>query len=236
MAHRRSYEDELENLFPNQKDRETAREAALERAHDIRKFEIGLYWRRTAYFWTLLAAVFAAFFLIQDAEKIGEEQKKILSSLMASIGVVLSFGWFLANKGSKFWQENWESVVEQIEDKVTGPLYKTEVSRCQSGKKLRDCVTGPGRFSVSRINQLAVGYVMLIWGFLFVYSLFPMCFRCPIDVILWVIAASTLVMIVAIFGWGKSSEWKSVSRFTNRTRELSPCRGQYSRRKEGDPK
>ena len=34
--------------------------AALNRAHEIRKFEIELYWKRATYFWLLQAAVFTA--------------------------------------------------------------------------------------------------------------------------------------------------------------------------------
>ncbi len=37
---------------------------ALERAIDIRKFEIDLYWKRAAYFWTFIAATSAGFFAI----------------------------------------------------------------------------------------------------------------------------------------------------------------------------
>ncbi len=44
---------------------------ALKHAHDIRKFEIDLYWRRAAYFWTFIAAAFGAFFLL---EKTGTPQ------------------------------------------------------------------------------------------------------------------------------------------------------------------
>jgi hypothetical protein len=43
-------------------------EKALEHALDIRKFEIELYWKRASYFWTLIAAAFAAYFLILGAE------------------------------------------------------------------------------------------------------------------------------------------------------------------------
>ena len=38
--------------------------AALDQALDIRKFEIELYWKRTAYFWTLITAAFAGYFVI----------------------------------------------------------------------------------------------------------------------------------------------------------------------------
>ena len=218
MVHRRSFEDELKRLFPSRESRKEAREIALEVAHDIRKFEINLYWRRTAYFWTLLAAVFAGYFLIQDTEQTG-----MLPTLISSIGVVVSFGWFLANKGSKFWQENWEAVVEQIEDKVTGPLYKTEVIRCQNGGTVCDCITGPEKFSVSRINQLAVGYVVLVWVFLLGYSVVPICPLSYVAVINVAILAATVVMMIVIYRCGKSSERSLVSRFTNRVRGVDPC-------------
>ncbi|WP_442906362.1 RipA family octameric membrane protein [Halomonas sp. MES3-P3E] len=39
------------------------------------------------------------------------------------------FPWFCANRGSKFWQKNWEKHVGQLEDKVTGPLYKIILAR-----------------------------------------------------------------------------------------------------------
>jgi len=32
---------------------------AYDKAHQIRQFEIDLYWRRSAYLWTMQAAVFA---------------------------------------------------------------------------------------------------------------------------------------------------------------------------------
>ena len=36
-------------------------------ALDIRKFEIDLYWKRAAYFWTFIAAAFGAYFLMFNA-------------------------------------------------------------------------------------------------------------------------------------------------------------------------
>jgi len=44
---------------------ESQRKESLKYAHEIRKFEIDLYWRRAAYFWTFIVAAFAAFFLLE---------------------------------------------------------------------------------------------------------------------------------------------------------------------------
>jgi hypothetical protein len=40
--------------------------AALALAHDIRKFEIDLYWKRATYFWAFIAVAFAGFFCFQQ--------------------------------------------------------------------------------------------------------------------------------------------------------------------------
>ena len=144
---------------------------ALEQALDIRKFEIELYWKRATYFWTFIGASLAGFIAIQASDF---ANKQDLAIILASLGLVFSFAWFCANRGSKFWQENWEKHVDQLEDKVTGPLYKIILARNKPAsiwEKFVDVVTGPGRISVSKINQLISLYVCLLWIVLLGYSL-----------------------------------------------------------------
>ena len=76
MPQSQNFEDKLKELFPCREQRRQAREKALERAHDIRRFEIDLYWKRATYFWTLLAAVFGGFFLIQASEDLASDNKR----------------------------------------------------------------------------------------------------------------------------------------------------------------
>jgi hypothetical protein len=77
---------------------------ALKYAHDIRKFEIDVYWRRAAYFWTFIAAAFGAFFLL---EKTGTPKQNRDFSWPV-LGLYFSVVWSLANCGSKYWQDNCE--------------------------------------------------------------------------------------------------------------------------------
>ena len=51
-------QDEYERDFLSD---ETKKEKALDHALDIRKFEIELYWKRAAYFWTFIAATLAGY-------------------------------------------------------------------------------------------------------------------------------------------------------------------------------
>lgn len=146
-------------------------ERALDNALDIRKFEIDLYWRRATYFWTFIAATLAGFVAIQASSS---ESKTDLSILLASLGSVFSFGWLCVNRGSKFWQENWEYHVDMLEDLVHGPLYKVVLSRRRPNglnQWLLHGLTGPSPISVSKVNQLISLFVTLVWIGLLTYSL-----------------------------------------------------------------
>jgi len=144
---------------------------ALEQALDIRKFEIELYWKRATYFWTFIGATMAGFLAIQASTA---PNKQDLSVILACLGIVFSFGWVCVNRGSKFWQENWEKHVDVLEDSVTGPLYKIVMSRNKIDKyseKAIHIITGPSSISVSKVNQIISFYVFILWLCLLVYSL-----------------------------------------------------------------
>lgn len=162
-----------EKLTPKQyeekfKDKE---DKALTQALDIRKFEIDLYWKRATYFWTFIGATFAGFIAVEASSA---SNKQDLAIILANLGFVFSFAWFCANKGSKFWQENWEKHVDVLEDDVTGPLYKVVLSRntiTSTLDKVIGFLTGPSKISVSKINQLISLYVSILWICLYFYSL-----------------------------------------------------------------
>ena len=153
----------------------------LDRAHEIRKFEIELYWRRATYFWTLIAAAFVGYFAIQSAKYLKEPDKQILSFLVSNLGLVFSLGWYLINRGSKFWQLNWEIQVDRLEKKLKTELYRLTARRKHGEKWL----VGPGIFSVSKINQLTSLYVILIWILLWVWSCVQWCSQVefPLDIL-----------------------------------------------------
>ena len=50
-------------------DDEAKKLAELQLASDIRKFEIGLFWQRSLFFWGLIAATFLAYANIKDFER-----------------------------------------------------------------------------------------------------------------------------------------------------------------------
>lgn len=150
---------------PNQKSSE-----ALKQALDIRKFEIDLYWKRASYFWVLIGATLVAFIAIAVAKEASHRAE--LSVVISSLGLVFSCAWLAVNKGSKFWQENWEKHVDMLEDEHTGALYKTVFD---SGKDFFSL--GGSSYSVSKVNLVVSFYVVALWLCLLVASLVHM--WCP---------------------------------------------------------
>lgn len=137
---------------------------ALEKAHEIRKFEIDLYWKRATYFWAFQIAIFLGL-----TASLGKDfHLPFLIPIFALLGVVTSVAWHCVNKGSKFWQENWELHIDLLEEEVTGNLYKNVL--CYDDNE-------DNAYSVSRIN-LTVSLVFVgVWAFLFVWFIIPVEYR-----------------------------------------------------------
>jgi hypothetical protein len=193
-----SNEDDYRSDFEGEKG-----EKALAHALDIRKFEIGLYWQRAAYFWALIAAAFAGYFAILSAEHL--EDKEYLAYIVGCIGSLFNWAWFLVNRGSKYWQENWENHVDMLEDAVTGPLYKTVLHRPRQTKIAEKYIIGPAAISVSKINQWVSSFALCIWIALVVHVLpFRLTYRPSIKHI--IIAAITLLFATLMSWQGKTAK------------------------------
>ena len=170
---------------------------ALEHALEVRKFEISLYWHRAAYFWALITVAFAGYFAVLSSEKL--KDRDFFAFIIACIGLLFTWAWFLVNRGSKRWQENWENHVYQLEDATIGPLFKTVLSRPAPQKlSIEALITGPLPISVSKINQWVSTFTLAIW-LLLAYKPLP-----GTSVRYLVVFAMTL-----IFGWCMQSRGRS---------------------------
>jgi len=174
-------------------------ERALAYALDIRKFEIELYWKRATYFWTFIAAAFAGYGLTYETAN----SEPWLSVLFAGLGIVFSFAWYLVNRGSKFWQSNWERHVDILEDMTLGPLYK--VVAVTDDNFSRNQLTSPAQFSVSKINQILSVFVSAIWLLLLVRALLPISTDLPLDCYKIAIVMVVITFLVVLYLKGKSS-------------------------------
>lgn len=185
---------------------------ALDYALDIRKFEIELYWKRAAYFWALIAVAFAGFFAVLGSKDIPE--REFYAFIIGVIGFVFSWSWFLVNKGSKFWQENWENHVNMLEDAVIGPLYKTTLHRPKDCDLFELLITGPARLSVSKVNQWVSFFTIIIWCCL-IWSITPdFSINSPISYsrIIIIFITVTICLLMCFKGKSHVSEQRHIMR------------------------
>ena len=151
--------DEYLALFPQEH-----REKLLKNALDIRKFEIEMYWKRTAFFWAFIVSIYTAFFFLLTKQN--NDEYAIFLVLLSFLAIIFSIAWVFVNKGSKFWQENWEQHVSLLENE---PLYDVFLNPKESGSWYKPFKEYD--FSVSKIN-LFLSFVVSISSFLvFVFSL-----------------------------------------------------------------
>lgn len=127
--------------------------AALGRAHDLRRFEIENYWRRSTYVWGLQLVAFAALAL---STKEGRFYPPIVVPV-AALGILASWAAILTSRGSRFWQKNWERHVDFLEDAVEGRLHKTVLAE-----------GGRPSWSVSRVNERFLVMLLVGWSAVFI--------------------------------------------------------------------
>lgn len=185
---------------------DSVRVRALDRALDIRKFEIDLYWKRATYFWAFLAVTLAGYFTLRAAN-INDDAKKDALLIVSCLGVVFSVTWYFVNRASKFWQENWEKHVNLLEGKVLGPLYETVLSDADVRFWK---VEGPYPFSVSKLNQILSLFVLGLFVMLVGATIFRYYYCCS-----WrpdVLAVITLMLTAAavwyLYWKGRTGWWK----------------------------
>lgn len=163
-------------------------EKALHYALDIRKFEIDLYWRRSAFFWAFIAAIYFAhfslikFFFDSNANEVWHILDKIKTvpilcriALIATAALAFVFchAWLLVNKASKFWQENWEAHVGKLENNSIGKLYDTFLNSTRKKDKSFSSSPlsyKPYDFSVSKIT-IIVSIAVSVLSFLYLLVL-----------------------------------------------------------------
>ncbi|MBY0473933.1 MAG: hypothetical protein K2Q13_02595 [Nitrosomonas sp.] len=182
---------------------------ALEYALDIRKFEIEMYWKRATYFWALIAAAFAAYALTY---KTVSDHEPWLSLVFSALGLVLSFAWYLVNRGSKFWQNNWERHVDMLENMTLGPLYK--VVAINPGN---NPLTDAAQFSVTKINQMLSLFVTLFWIVLLFKSVGPVEWDREVDWYKLATIVLTLLALRALWKKGRSNIEHTTAKLHERT-------------------
>lgn len=169
-----------------------------ETARDVRKFEIELYWKRAAYFWAFVSVLFIGYYqtIPVEAGKNIIPEKFLINCLILLGGYIFSLGWFFVNKGSKFWQENWEAHITMLENELNEPLFGIIKRNTNSCIKL----TKSYPYSVSKINQILSLIVVLFWGILILSTSFRLYSKMGLSSI--IIAVLLIISIPIAFHFG----------------------------------
>jgi len=166
-------------------------------ANDNRKVEINNYWKRANYFWLFQASVYAGYFysITVENDKYFCKNPEIIVGVTC-LGFLTAFAWYLSNKGSKQWLESWENHIYELEEDITGPLYKT--------------TTNEKTWSVSKINELVSLFSVIVWIILGVKTV-QIFFGYPLAFVAYFLAIALIVSVFYFFGKGlvkpKKIQW-----------------------------
>lgn len=177
---------------------------ALKIALDTRKFEIELYWKRTGYFALFIGALFIGYYTILTSDKIAKEERKNFLLLLTGLGFLLSLLWYMVNRGSKFWQENWESHIEELSTHLGIPIFGIIKAPKHSIKNLMEEYP----FSVSKINQMVSLIITCTWLLMFFkeFVVFDLHKNIPDEILCRIFFFGFIIVILPYFiiTWCKS--------------------------------
>ncbi len=189
------------------------RKLAFEKAHEIRKFEIELYWKRATYFWAFIAFSFGAYIAVLSSDSNELVNRESYVFVITCIGLIFSFSWYLVNRASKHWQTNWEKIIDDLEDEFTGDLMKRHITNNNKWYQL----TLSYGFYVSRINQIVSLFVTLVWFFLMCFSACQILrISLPGNWMFPIFSIVTIVFSVILIKWGKSGKPKEKVTFNRK--------------------
>ena len=148
---------------------------AFEIANDTRKFEIEHLWTRGTYFWAFILAAFTAHFTFFENRFDGKDISfceilelsdfsLLVLTVTAFFCFFFSYIWIIVNKGSLFWQQNWERHVSQLEEKNAGRLFEIIMNK-RNEELCSPSIFSfkPYRFSLAKVSLLT-GIVLMFAG------------------------------------------------------------------------
>lgn len=118
-------------------------------AIDTRNLEIKLFWQRSLFFAAFISFIFLGYEKLEDCS---------LKLMASNLGFLLSFAWVLANRGSKYWYESWETNIKRLEKKLKINLFGRS-NKPQPKNKLYQART----YSVSKLAIYTTDLIFIAW-------------------------------------------------------------------------
>ena len=156
------------------------------------EFELDQFWKRSLFFWGFISAALVAFCAA------AAYQHPLLQGVIASFGFVCSAIWTLANRGGKFWYENWESKRIAAEKSITGKLYGEPEPEKRKDKWQQRWLQGK-RYSPSKLAIALSDYVVFLWFCLLVSRLIKILplFKLSCPLVNWLVGLTCIFMVIS---------------------------------------
>lgn len=213
-----SEENAQKNVMTDKRLKEAYKQAA-----DIRKFEIELFWKRGTYYWAFILAAFTAHFALIGMifSTFSNNMNKELSlqnmtelpglsllalTITAFFCFFFSLAWTLVNKGSKFWQKNWEAHIDLLEENITGKLYETFLNSNNTNKEFSKCPLcyKAYDYSVTKITTITSIVLTIVSASLLLFYIFLLFFKMRKEYIpfcepfMWIVVPSVLIILAVL--------------------------------------
>jgi hypothetical protein len=192
---------------------DNAQRARYEAAVKALQFELDLFWKRSLFFWGFIGAAFIALAAAKDQPR--------LQAAIASFGFICSRIWTLANRGGKYWYENWEQKLVRAESSVTGHLYgNPEIEGWPVSdnlprlERLRQRAFKSRRYSPSRLAIALSYYVFFLWFCLLASKFYLIASGLQSWYSLKSRDGITLILVVLSFAFGALLPWLCYSEDT----------------------
>ena len=128
----------------------------LELAAETRKFEIGLFWNRSLFFWGFTTVAITAY---GAAHHFGNN--KVIEFAIACGGLICSMTWMLVNRSSKYWQKVWEEKAAEASRQAIGFNLFQEPRR--PIWSLWEFPWWSAHFSVSKLATAFSDFTGIVW-------------------------------------------------------------------------
>lgn len=126
---------------------------AYDKSHVTKNFEIELYWKRSTYSWSLIAALLTICGFMINAYLQGNKTIFLPYATLglAAIGIITTIICNHIAISGEYWKKNWELHTILLEPFFSGNLYSTHLF--ESDK----------RYSIARLSTLLLSIVLLSW-------------------------------------------------------------------------
>lgn len=131
----------------------------LEIIAGVREFEIGLFWRRSLFFWGFSTVAITAY---GAAHHYASKEAQFA---IACAGLVCSVIWTLVNRSSKYWQKVWEAKAEEASREAVGlNLFEEPAAKPTSWREnLKAFPWWRAHYSVSKLATAFSDFTALVW-------------------------------------------------------------------------